>query len=156
MVGHSSTTRAAKAARVYGAGHEPRETEGGTALDAAPCEGLEEPAKKEGEASPARMSFAGIPEGPVLNSIEELDGRVSEIERNMLVLGQRADQGCQAWGSCVVLGKRLDALQRDVTRDRADARIEGEDCERRYRMLAAALAGVFVCVLVAAAAILGR
>ncbi len=150
MVSHSSTTRAAKAARVYGAGHEPRETEGGTALDAVPCEGLEEPA---GAGSPS----ADLPEGsPLRNTLEELDCRVAEIERDMLVLGQRADQGCQAWGSCVVLGKRLDALQRDMTRDRAEARIEGEDCERRYRMLAAALAGVFVCVLVAAAAILGR
>ena len=142
MVSHSGKTRAAKSAKVYGRGAQERPTEKGVALDQAPCEGLEEPG-----APGARE---------LLNSVEELDCRVAEVERNMLVLGQRADRGCRAWGACEVLGKRVDAHQRDLQGLHAAARIDREECERRQRLLAAAVAVLVVCLLVLLVALGGR
>lgn len=79
MVRHSDTTRAAK-----GRGAAPlRETPQGVREDVPACEGLEEPART----SPLD------PMEVLTHSVEELDCRVAELDRQMLIVAQRADAG---------------------------------------------------------------
>lgn len=80
MVRHSDTTRAAKG-RASAASL--RETPHGVREDVPACEGLEEPART------APLD----PMEVLTHSVEELDCRVAELDRQMLVVAQRADAG---------------------------------------------------------------
>lgn len=96
MVSHKAGTRAAKGGRGMGRCATPqgeRVVETGEEL----LDALEEPART-----------APIdPMAVLTHSVEELDCRVAELDRQMLVVAQRADMG-------LVARKRADELGRDL------------------------------------------
>ena len=97
MVRHSDTTRAAK-----GRGAAPlRETPQGVREDVPACEGLEEPART----SPLD------PMEVLTHSVEELDCRVAELDRQMLTVAQRADAAYEARWKAERLRRDLDDVE---------------------------------------------
>lgn len=75
---HDSRTRAAKG----GQGAVRRETPQGVHEDVPACEGLEEPS----------CTAPLDPMGALRRSVEEVDGRVCLLDRQMLVVSQRVDK----------------------------------------------------------------